>query len=212
MGIDPLGAGGIDQLQKTNKSNRLKLNTRNREDVSFTDPKTGKTFNMSFNRTMESNYFTYDRRAFVPGAAGKGASAGKAGIIETSTLFHRAVTEYKETLAKFTRAHQGKDVEAVEAADVEKAEIDLGYWSVENTATRMFDFATALFSDKGDGDRQKHLELMVAGMEKGYSEASEEMGELPDISRQTVDLAKEMLTEWANEEKREPKAATNLTA
>jgi hypothetical protein len=212
MGIDPLGSGGVGQIQKSNKNKRLQLNTRNREDVSFTDPKTGKTFKMSFNRTMESNYFTYDRRAFVPGAAGKGASAGQAQLFETSPLFHRAVTNYKETLAKLSRAHKGVDVEGAETAEVEKSGSDLGYWSVENTATRMFDFATALFADKGDGDRQKHFELMVAGMDKGYSEAAEEMGGLPDISRQTVDRAKEMLTEWADEGNSEPQPTTNLTA
>jgi len=91
-------------------------------------------------------------------------------------------------------------VEAVSASQtltIEMDVVDTEYWSVENTASRLADFAVALYAG---GDRQEHFEQMAASMEKGYEEAKEAFGGwLPDISRETVDRAKEMLKAWADE-------------
>jgi hypothetical protein len=77
------------------------------------------------------------------------------------------------------------------------ADMPADYWSVENTAGRLRDFAVGLFAG---GDRADHAEKMIAAMEQGYEDARTAFGgALPDVSRQTVDLAKELLTQWANQ-------------
>jgi len=69
------------------------------------------------------------------------------------------------------------------------------YWSVESTAGRLRDFAVGLY---GGGDRAEHADAMARAMEKGFREAQASFGGiLPDISSQTVDLAKELLAQWA---------------
>ncbi len=81
-------------------------------------------------------------------------------------------------------------------------------WSVEATALRLANFATSLFTG---GDRGKHLEKMVAGMEQGYQEAAEAFGgTLPPIARQTVDRAGALLARWARADE-SPKPAPELS-
>jgi len=78
-----------------------------------------------------------------------------------------------------------------------EGEADPEYWSAENTAGRLFDFAVGLFPG---GDREEHAERMIRAMEIGYEEAREAFGGwLPPIARETVDLAAEMLREWAGD-------------
>lgn len=80
---------------------------------------------------------------------------------------------------------------------IEMDVVDTEYWSVDNTSSRMADFAVALYDG---GDRQEHFEEMAASMEKGYAEAKEAFGGwLPEISRETVDKAIDMLKSWAAE-------------
>jgi len=77
------------------------------------------------------------------------------------------------------------------------ADVPSDYWSAESTAGRLRDFAVGLYSG---GDRDEHVAEMVRGMEQGYADARAAFGgNLPDVSRQTVDLAKEMLAEWASQ-------------
>jgi hypothetical protein len=93
---------------------------------------------------------------------------------------------------------------------IDMNQIDTEYWSVENTAGRLVDFAKSLYAN--GGDRQEHVEKMITGMEQGYGEAKTAFGGfLPDIGRQTVNLAKEMLAQWAKEggEAATPPAAAN---
>ncbi|MBE0617420.1 MAG: hypothetical protein IH608_05785 [Proteobacteria bacterium] len=77
-------------------------------------------------------------------------------------------------------------------------DIPADYWSVESTAGRLRDFAVSLY---GGGNRGEHRDAMVRGMEQGYREAQAAFGgALPDIARQTVDLAKDLLADWAEGE------------
>ncbi len=77
------------------------------------------------------------------------------------------------------------------------ADAPADYWSVENTAGRLRDFAVGLYAG---GDRAEHAAQMVEAMEKGYDDARTAFGgALPDVSRQTLDLAKELLSEWAGQ-------------
>ncbi len=74
-------------------------------------------------------------------------------------------------------------------------DFDPEYWSAENTAGRLFDFAVGLFAG---GDRQEHAERMIRAMEIGYEEARDAFGGwLPPVARETLDLAADMLEDWA---------------
>ncbi len=92
-----------------------------------------------------------------------------------------AVKDGKVTVDPETVAQAKKDV----AED--------GYWGVEQTASRIVDFAKALTG----GDAGK-VEEMRKAIEKGYKAATKTWGkELPDISQQTHSRVNELLDEWA---------------
>jgi hypothetical protein len=94
--------------------------------------------------------------------------------------------------AEFLSVHQSVTVTLSMPADA-----PADYWSVEATAGRLRDFAVSLF---GGGDRAFHAAEMARGMETGLRQAQQAFGgALPEISRQTVDLAKEWVAQWAAE-------------
>lgn len=74
----------------------------------------------------------------------------------------------------------------VDAATKAQAQEDIsenGYWGVNQTSSRILDFAKALAGDDPD-----KLESMRSAFEKGYKQAEKTWGgELPDISKQTFD-------------------------
>ena len=74
----------------------------------------------------------------------------------------------------------------VDAATKAQAQEDIsenGYWGVNQTSSRILDFAKALAGDDPD-----KLEQMRSAFEKGYKQAEKTWGgELPDISKQTFD-------------------------
>ena len=141
-------------------------------------------------------------------------------VIDAFREMRAAVNAFKKVLHRFLKAVDPDYAERYAAADpVEEGirtfeqenaglvvvkqsirielegNVDPEYWSVENTAGRLFDFAVGLFPG---GDREEHAQRMVRAMEVGYEEAREAFGGwLPPIARETVDLAAEMLEEWA---------------
>ena len=69
---------------------------------------------------------------------------------------------------------------------------DKGYWGVEKTSKRMFDYASALA-----GDDVNKMKAMQAAMEKGYKEATKAWGkELPDISKKTLAAANKLFEDY----------------
>jgi hypothetical protein len=83
--------------------------------------------------------------------------------------------------------------ETVEEA--QKAIGEGGYYSPENTATRILDFAKAL----SGGDASK-FNLLKDAVEKGFEAAKEQLGgKLPDITGQTYDLVQQKFADWAKE-------------
>jgi anti-sigma28 factor (negative regulator of flagellin synthesis) len=84
------------------------------------------------------------------------------------------------------------------AEDVEQAQKDLapgGYWSADETSTRLVDFAKAL----SGGDPAKAAMLKDA-FEQGFKEIEKMFGgTLPDISYETYNLTMEKFDQWANE-------------
>ncbi len=86
----------------------------------------------------------------------------------------------------------------VDAATKAQAQADIadgGYWSVEETAQRILDFAKALSG--GDADM---LEELRDAFEEGFSQATSSWGsDLPSISQQTYDAVMSKFDEWAEE-------------
>ena len=67
-----------------------------------------------------------------------------------------------------------------------------GYWGVEQTSKRMFDYASALA-----GDDVNEMKAMQAAMEQGYKEATKAWGkELPEISKKTLAAANKLFDDF----------------
>lgn len=110
-------------------------------------------------------------------------------------LTKQSETHQYATLGDLMTAVKDGEV-AVDPETVAQAKKDVaedGYWGVEQTASRIVDFAKALTG----GDAGK-VEEMRKAIEKGYKAATKTWGkELPDISQQTHSRVNELLDEWA---------------
>lgn len=88
-----------------------------------------------------------------------------------------------------------------------------GYWGVEQTSKRMFDYASALA-----GDDVNKMKAMQAAMEKGYKEATKAWGkDLPEISKRTLAAANKLFEDYykskgvTNEQAMAAQASSELT-
>lgn len=99
----------------------------------------------------------------------------------------------------------------VDEAAKKQAEEDIsekGYWGVEETSKRLFDFASALA-----GDDVEKMKEMKDALLKGYKEATKAWGkELPEISKKTLDAANKLFDQYFEARKTEEKAAMSSQA
>lgn len=96
---------------------------------------------------------------------------------------------------KYTKlADLFKDIQA-DPATIEQAQKDIaddGYWGVEQTSDRLVSMAQAL----SGGDTSK-ADTLIAGIKKGFDEATEAWGDkLPDICQKTIDAAVKKMEAW----------------
>lgn len=92
---------------------------------------------------------------------------------------------------------QGVDTEGLAGSRVEAAAAiaDDGYWGVEQTASRIFEFAVA----QAGGDVGR-LQKIRDAIDKGYGQALEAMGGwLPEISQRTIERVHAQLDAWGKE-------------
>lgn len=83
-------------------------------------------------------------------------------------------------------------VDAKTANDAKAAISEDGYWGVNQTSQRIFDFAVSL----SGGDSEK-MDKMLAAFKKGFSQATKSWGKnLPSISSQTYDAVLEKFEEY----------------
>ena len=83
-------------------------------------------------------------------------------------------------------------VDSATAAQAQQEISEDGYWGVKQTSDRLVEMAKALSG--GDSDK---ADAMIAAMEKGFKQATKAFGgNLPDITRQTVDAATQKLNDW----------------
>lgn len=100
-------------------------------------------------------------------------------------------TDNKDDIWKLLAKGDFKVSEAGKA----KAKEDIsekGYWGVEQTSKRLFEYASALA-----GDDVSKMKAMQHAMEKGYKEATKAWGrELPDITKKTLEAANKLFDEY----------------
>ncbi|MBW2185301.1 MAG: hypothetical protein JRG71_02525 [Deltaproteobacteria bacterium] len=73
---------------------------------------------------------------------------------------------------------------------------DDGYFGVDNTAQRIFDFAVGMA-----GNDPSRLDAIVSGIADGFAQAEEAWGgTLPEISYATKDALQTMLQDWSGQE------------
>ncbi|MFN2938304.1 hypothetical protein ACKX2D_04565 [Lachnospiraceae bacterium YH-ros2226] len=83
-------------------------------------------------------------------------------------------------------------VDAATKAEAEASISEDGYFGIQNTAQRLFDFAAALVGD--DADKMK---TMQEGIARGFKEAEEAWGkELPEICQKTLEKTNQMFQDY----------------
>jgi predicted porin len=76
------------------------------------------------------------------------------------------------------------------------------YWNSENTSQRIFEFSIS-FSAQFNGSDQEYLSKVKSAIEKGFNQAKQVMGKLPDaitdLTDETYKLVMEKLESWISE-------------
>ncbi len=91
------------------------------------------------------------------------------------------------------------EVDPETRAQAQKDIAEDGYWGVEQTSQRIFDFAKAL----SGGDPEK-MEKMRSAFEEGFAKATETWGkELPELSQRTYDAIEKLFDDYAASFKKE---------
>jgi len=89
------------------------------------------------------------------------------------------------------------DLAAVTPEQAQELVSEDGYFGVEQTSDRIFQFAIGIAG--GDPSR---LDAIKEGVDKGFAEAKKALGDwLPDISYDTYDAVMKKLDDWAMESK-----------
>lgn len=87
-------------------------------------------------------------------------------------------------------------VDADTANKAKEAISENGYWGVNQTSERIFDFAKALSG--GDSDK---MDKMLDAFKKGFDQATKAWGKnLPDISSQTYDAVMQKFSDYKNQQ------------
>lgn len=112
-------------------------------------------------------------------------------------LFNKQANSYGQSTDMWRFLASGKFT--VDAQTKAQAQADIaedGYYGVKKTSERMFEFAMALSG--GDVDKMKELQSAV---EKGYKQAEKTWGgQLPDISKQTLDATNQLFEDYYKEQ------------
>lgn len=90
--------------------------------------------------------------------------------------------------------YESLEVDEATRAQAQKDIAEDGYWGVEQTSSRIFDFAMAL-----SGGDEKTMEKMKDAFLKGFDQATKTWGdELPDISQRTKDAVLKKFEDYAD--------------
>lgn len=90
--------------------------------------------------------------------------------------------------------YESLEVDDATRAQAQKDIAEDGYWGVEQTSSRIFDFAMAL-----SGGDEKMMEKMKDAFLKGYDQAEKAWGDkLPEISQKTKDAVLQKFEDYKN--------------
>ena len=121
-------------------------------------------------------------------------------IQQMTDLVHEMITGQGKALGKADSiwsflAKGDFTVDAQTKAQAQKDIAEDGYWGVEQTSQRIFDFAMALTG----GDEEK-MEKMRTAFEKGFAQATKTWGqELPEISQKTYGAVQSLFDNYKNQ-------------
>ncbi len=111
------------------------------------------------------------------------------GIVEKLLLKQGGTFDVSNGLASAYRSLQ-VDPETQAQAQADIAED--GYWGVEQTSERLVSFAKAL-----SGSNPEYADKLIDAVKEGFKQAEEAWGgELPEISRKTLDATLKKLENW----------------
>lgn len=114
--------------------------------------------------------------------SGQASTFGQATFGSVDDDFWKFLAKGDFTVDEETKAQAQKDI------------ADDGYWGVEQTASRIFDFASALAGDDVD-----QMKKMQEAFTKGFKEAEKVWGnKLPDISYKTQDAVSKKFEDYYN--------------
>jgi len=106
-----------------------------------------------------------------------------------------------QILKEFFKKTDGKTDESGDVKETSDLAIP-EYWNAENTSQRIVDFALQ-FYDAFQGAGQDFLQMIKDAIDKGFKEANDLLGDLPDPISQLVsdthDLVMQKLDKWAEE-------------
>ena len=117
------------------------------------------------------------------------------------SLVEQLITKQGQTIGKaddiYSFLREGNFT--VDPATRAQAQADIaedGYWGVEQTSSRIFDFAMAL-----SGGTEEGMDEMLAAFKKGFDMATETWGgKLPDISQRTYDAVLKKFEDYKEKE------------
>lgn len=100
---------------------------------------------------------------------------------------------FTESTDIYALLREGKlEVDPETSAQAQKDISEDGYWGVNQTSDRLVSFAKAL-----SGSDPAKADEMIAAVKKGYEEATKTWGgELPEISKNTLDATVKKLEAW----------------
>ncbi len=127
-------------------------------------------------------------------------AANEQRIQQMTDLVHKMISDQGATLGKADSiwsflAKGDFTVDPQTKAQAQKDIAEDGYWGVEQTSQRIFDFAMALTG--GDADK---MEKMRSAFEKGFAQATKTWGkELPEISQKTYGAVQSLFDNYKNQ-------------
>ncbi|MDE7431303.1 MAG: hypothetical protein K2N34_05240 [Lachnospiraceae bacterium] len=166
------------------------------------------TSSKTVDTTKSSTYGKDTAAVYEKSSAAKNASSNKALIAQlqadTQNRINQMQNLVQQMFSKQGTAVKSADdmwkllakgdftVDAKTAQDAKDAISENGYWGVNQTSQRIFDFAVSL----SGGDSEK-MDKMLAAFKKGFGQATKAWGsKLPDISSRTYDAVLEKFEEY----------------
>lgn len=119
---------------------------------------------------------------------------------QLTDIVRQSISQQGATLGKaddiwsFLASGKFQNVDEAAVAQAKEDISENGYWGVDQTSSRIVDFAIAL-----SGNDPDKADKMISAFKKGYDEATKAWGkQLPEISSNTYDAVMDKFDQWKN--------------